>query len=530
ISGGIWADSDGGVGLAVGDDGRVLAAGRDAKSFKDYVARIGTSGKLDPEFGPGVGLAWGLPTPSEAGVGAIAQAGGTILFGGHDTTTDEQYLIRLDASGNRDPGFGTDGLAYTGFACDRSGGLAVATQADGKVLLAGLAQSPEEAYVVRFDAAGNLDESFGTGGVAYTGIYSAGAGVDIAVQPDGRILVATHDSSDFENVLVRFDTSGQVDTGFGSSGVARPGVLSVEGGVAVAVQEDGKILLGSTDLAVNEDYVARFDSGGALDSGFGSGGLAHTGIQNFDATDIDIIVQADGKLVLAVYHGVSQEGALWRLEPDGTVDEGFGASGFAAAGTTNGGEGLEVALQPDGRLLLAQYDGVDGDASIARFDTAGNLDTEFGGDFSVIDGLAHSGVHSPPQTRLALAVQADSRALLAGIDGNREQVFVARFQGPSGPSSVDPEVDPPVPFSLERPAPNPIREGTTIRYDLVRSTHVSLGIYDASGRLVERLVEGRMGSGRHAAKWNAIGAPAGVYVCAMEADGVRRSWKLIRLR
>ena len=67
--------------------------------------------------------------------------------------------------------------------------------------------------------------------------------------------------------------------------------------------------------------------------------------------------------------------------------------------------------------------------------------------------------------------------------------------------------------------PNPVAHQTTVRYELTRSSPVTLSILDASGRRVAELVNARQSTGAYSVAWNATDAPAGVYYCTLQAEG-----------
>jgi uncharacterized delta-60 repeat protein len=107
-------------------------------------------------------------------------------------------------------------------------GAAEAVQADGKVVVAGLAMGISELLVARFDADGTLDSSFGTSGRALVAMSGQVTTVQaIAIQPDGKIVVGgtlTKPNPDSilqaEFAATRLDADGTLDTSFGTGGTA----------------------------------------------------------------------------------------------------------------------------------------------------------------------------------------------------------------------------------------------------------------------------------------------------------------------
>ncbi|MGI8810770.1 MAG: delta-60 repeat domain-containing protein [Acidimicrobiales bacterium] len=126
-------------------------------------------------------------------------------------------------------------------------------------------------------APGDLDPRFAIGGLAIDG--ASGRFEAVTTQPDGKIVVAgtgwSNDMADFQ--VVRYSATGALDPTFGAGGRARSDLGRNELGTAVAVQRDGKIVVGGmqTDVlgeARGQGLVARYLADGTLDSTFGTGG------------------------------------------------------------------------------------------------------------------------------------------------------------------------------------------------------------------------------------------------------------------
>ena len=246
-----------------------------------------------------------------------------------------------------------------------------------------------------------LDTSFGTGGVVTGSFASANqtAVADaVAVQPDGKIVVAgTRMDNTFALVVERFNPNGSVDTTFGSGGVsvAYDGnhVLGSLTGIAgqsgvanrVLIQPDGKIIVGGTILTAKNEQAAvfRLNANGSPDASFGAGG-SYFDPQGTASTALSLALGADGKIVLI---GTTVE----RLTATGTLDTTFGTGGILpipapppAVGAPNGFLVASVAVQPDGKIVLAGNvsqllpGGGTTSAAAARLNVNGTLDTSFG--------------------------------------------------------------------------------------------------------------------------------------------------------
>lgn len=276
-----------------------------------FVARFSVTGVLDTGFGMS-GLAHtGLPGSNATKMDIAVQSDGKILVAGNHSGSGEHYVMRFDAGGEPDSSFGTNGVASSGVGSSLACGVAVAIQPDGKVLLAGVEAVTGEPYVARYDTSGTVDIAFGTVGVAASGVPGqADAQVALAVQPDGKILLAGHNSSNGKNFVARFDGTGALDGSFGGSGVAYPNhSSSFLASVEVELQPDGNILLAGHHSSANENYVTHFLANGTIDADNPTG---VSGILNVPA-DVDLAIQADGGILLAANDNVASEDFVVRL-------------------------------------------------------------------------------------------------------------------------------------------------------------------------------------------------------------------------
>ena len=191
---------------------------------------------------------------------------------------------------------------------------------------------------------GTLDASFGTGGKVTTDFAGSGDGAGaIAVQPDGKLVAAgaatINGQADF--ALARYNSNGTLDTGFGTDGrVTTDFGGRYEVARSVALQWDGKIVVagGSVIGLFNDFAVARYLSDGTLDASFGTGGKVITKFENrpdgmapgeVSADAKSVAVQPDGKIVVAGYANIEGEEdfALVRYNANGTLDATFGSGG-----------------------------------------------------------------------------------------------------------------------------------------------------------------------------------------------------------
>src|SRR5713101_2231740 len=229
--------------------------------------------------------------------------------------------------------------------------------------------APTAIAVKRYVEGGTFDTGFSGGAVA-TKIDPSEFEYALAVAlQSGKIIAAGHSVLAGQGViaLVRYNTDGSLDTAFGSSGIVRTAVPSVNAvATAVVVQPgvlpaDDKILVaGSTfvpSTGTTGIVLVRYNTNGSLDTGFGGGqGFVSAPIgPGTDTDSVSLALQVDGSIVVA---GVTSDGnfVLRRYDTNGALDPLFGTNGTGGTTTTNVGSsamGPAIALQSDGRIIAA---------------------------------------------------------------------------------------------------------------------------------------------------------------------------------
>ncbi|PYK58592.1 MAG: hypothetical protein DME21_15385, partial [Verrucomicrobia bacterium] len=307
------------------------------------VARLHPDGNLDSGFNPGAGA-------DDVVMSVASQSDGKVLPGGaflNFDTTSRNHLARLNADGSLDFGFdsggGPNGLVR-----------AIATQADGKVLVGGDFTSingTAAGHLARLSTDGSLDPDFNVGFGANDAVYA------ITVQTNGQVLVAGKftgfNGGNFSRIA-RLDPDGSLDNNFNPGSGANGSVYSV------AQQTDGKILVAGTFTSVNgvgSTNLARLGPDGSVDRGFNAAWGADNAVYS-------VAVAADGKIFVGgafTHLNGANLNRFARLNIDGSLDSSFDP-GTGANGTV-----YSVVAQPDGALLI-------------------------GGEFTQVNGLAREGI------------------------------------------------------------------------------------------------------------------------------------------
>ncbi|MCP4352313.1 MAG: hypothetical protein GY795_43195, partial [Desulfobacterales bacterium] len=334
----------------------------------------GTDGKVTADFGG-----------DDIGRAVAVQPDGKIIAAGYSETNGDFALIRYTSSGTPDDTFGSAGKVTTSYG-DYEGCLSVAVQADGKIVAAGfsMSESVQDFAVMRYNSDGSLDTGFDGDGIVTTPVGTGNdAGIGLLIQPDEKIVVTgiSYNGTDNDFAVVRYNSDGSLDTSFGGDGTVTTPVGSGEDmGCFAAVQSDGKIVLaGYSFNGSNDDFaVVRYNTDGSLDTGFGTGGKLITPVGSGDDRSYDVCIQSDGKIVITgeSYNGSNYDFAVARYNSDGTLDTTFGNGGTVTADTKNADNGIHAAaIQSDGNIVTAGYSfgnrGVP-DFSVVRY-LSGNL-------------------------------------------------------------------------------------------------------------------------------------------------------------
>jgi uncharacterized delta-60 repeat protein len=403
-------------------------------------------GQLDPSFG---GRGWvstfevpfGSGTQPREATDVVVQPDGRIVVTASGTTTygGQWIVVRYLPDGRPDPGFGQGGSTVIGGRA-HGDAAALALQPDGKIVVVGSGHCEEACFTAaRLNPDGSLDASFGTGGIVSHDPVRRTTARAVAVQPDGRIVMAggwyrgggTDD--DDAGCVMRLLPDGRLDPSFSGDGVVR-----LEHGYGddhvtdVAVQGRRIVVAGAGRSIAGQRgrfAVVRFRPNGGLDRSFGHRGRRFVGFGRGRWASADALSTAPGgRLVIAGNTGTGYERwqpAIARLTRGGSLDRRFGSGGRVRVRVPPfGGDTRALAVDARGRVLLAGRAYADaswGDWgwALVRYTAAGRPDPAAGP-----DGVVRGGVPAPMAGASAIGVAGD-RAVVAG--GSGSVLAVARY-------------------------------------------------------------------------------------------------------
>ena len=388
------------------------------------------AGALDPTFsGDGI-VTTDLGGTDDQAHSVAIQSDGKIVVAGY-TYNGSNYdfvVVRYNADATLDTSFGSDGIVTTDLGGTNDQAYSVAIQSDGKIVVTGCTYngSNHDFVVVRYNTDGSLDTSFSDDGWVTSDFSgSDDQGYSVAVQSDGKIVVAgyRYDGLVYDMALARYNSDGTLDNSFDGDGKVITSWNNNEFAYSVAIQADGKIVVAGTrsfyDGSGSNDFaLVRYNSDGSLDTSFDGDGILVTNMGGEDVAR-SLAIQSDGKIVVAGYRydGLVYDIALARYNSDGTLDNSFDGDGKVITSWNNNEFAYSVAIQADGKIVVAGtrsfYDGSgSNDFALVRYNSDGSLDTSFDGDGILVTNLGGSDVG------YSVAIQSDGKIVVAGTDSH----------------------------------------------------------------------------------------------------------------
>lgn len=307
------------------------------------------------------------------------------------------------ADGDLDASFGTGGMVADPYP-ETSANVAMALRSDGKIMLAELEGG--DLQLLRYDGSGMLDPTFGTGGIL-TQPAPGSALSGLVVMPNGDLVVLAHGNAG-AFVLARYDAAGSPVASFGAGGVAPLPDCGAEldAYAGMVVTSDGKLVVGISSYDPTPSYdacVVRVDASGAVDPEFGTGGVVT--LPNWIVAAVAL--QGDRVLVGGALVEGGFAAAVARLGSDGTRDGGFGDGGAYTRAVGPGDLVTGLASRPNGAIVAVAG------GSVLSATAGGDPDASFGTDGVTV-------VEPPPGYDVgggAVVLQPDGKIVVATTVG-----------------------------------------------------------------------------------------------------------------
>ena len=389
--------SDGiGRAVIVKQNGKIIVSGEilNTQNILGFdISQFQTSGLPDSSFGTNGSVDTYISNNPLEYLRALCMAlqnDDKILVGGTKSGMDFA-VARYLANGLPDNSFNTNGVKILDLGTSQEGIAALAVLPDDKIIAVGYylktisgGTQVYDIVVTRFNASGSLDNSFGINGKVFFNLSNAGTGTarSIAVQPDGKFLVAARNSTLGLNqayMLLRFEPNGSIDSTFGINGLTTitlpivqpiPSLGTFDYPVDIKLLPDGKILFGSSTVntrAYNCPFstcaktffsLVKFDSTGMVDSSFGVNGAIISDLLGYGENINSCLAVSQNKIIIAGWTdgpGDDDDYALKRYTMDGTPDNSFGIQGTSVTdfGYHKDDYLYSIALQPDSKIVVA---------------------------------------------------------------------------------------------------------------------------------------------------------------------------------
>ena len=339
--------ADNGKILAVGTTGSGQFA---LVRYLDEPNQLG-DGDLDSTFGTGGKVTTAFAGSATARAVALDSANAGIVVAGVmvDGIGDTEVALARyhDADGSLDTNFGTGGMVTTDLGTGWSGTSTVAVESDGCILVAGTYNG--QFALLHYNANGTPDTNFGTDGMVLTTFGgSSETPSAMTLDSNGKILLAgttTQSATGKDFAMARYNANGSLDTSFGTGGLVTTDFSgNNDVASAITVQSDGKIVLAgySEDASGNDSFaLVRYNTSGSLDTSFGTGGLVTTGFGDGHDRATGVAIDATGGIIISGTSFLNSTGqtsthahfALLRMNSNGALDSSFG-SGTVLGGVT----------------------------------------------------------------------------------------------------------------------------------------------------------------------------------------------------
>jgi uncharacterized delta-60 repeat protein len=388
--------------------------------------------------------------------GRVLSSGKLMALGSvYGDTQPSIAVVRYNKNGSLDQSFGTGGISEIKIGEDTKIPVSFVETANGNLVVLCQSSSTPGPCLLRLNANGSLDNSFGSAGVS---IFPPPSGslersLGLVKQRDGKLLSVggSYDFSGNNSLFVRrFNPNGSPDLSFGVAGITTTNVSGVLDGTDVSVQEDGRIVVVGSKQTLDdtpfsgvtaEIVVVRFHANGRLDMSFGLNGSRVIPVlsSNSAAFNSKIRIYENGKIIVGgstskyfADGGAALSVGLARLRPDGQMDNSFGVNGivvnaFSSSNAFFGG----IEIDEDQKLVSTAtvfLPNLGYDLAIGRFSLSGAFDRSFNS-----GNVKFAGVASGFTEARDIRIQEDEKIVVFGrtFNGLDDDLTLVRLRGGS---------------------------------------------------------------------------------------------------
>ena len=399
-------------------------------------------------------------------------------------------LLRFNTDGTLDNSFGSQGMILCDLGSTEDLAFDVAIQSDDKILVVGTSGgfTDRDFALVRLNADGTNDQSFGNNGIVKTSILYDDELYSVALQTDGKIVAGGIGNS--KGYIFRFLDDGSLDNSFGSNGK----VSLQYGGITmvrdITIMDDGSILVAGQIGGNNADgFVAKLNSNGSPNTSFGTNGKYIVNFSNQEYINT-LSCQSDGKILLGGAYGYMMgsnptvEFLIVRLLPEGILDNSFNNSGKITFGfdpnfAFNECNTIKLNANDDifaiGYTINSQL--TNSYFAIAKLTVNGSLDLTFGNNGKVISDFGSS-----KEKGQGAIIDNYERLLVSGIYGDSTNPIICRYK-----TSISTNIS----EQLQRSSiinifPNPCKDYISIDFLSIPEKVIDITLYDISGKEIHK--------------------------------------------
>lgn len=321
---------------------------------------------LDQNFADGGVQITAIGDLDDRGYATALQPDGKIVVAGtsDNGSNSDVAVLRYNEDGSLDTSFDNDGKVTIQLGSENDGANDVVVKDDGSIIVAGYLERSEgrQFALVQLTSAGIVDVSFGDAGSGIVTLEESGKNgeaLSLAVDSENRILVAGvfRTSTEERAIVARYFADGSLDASFGENGIGRVATDGNTSATFLALQSDGKIILGGSQTleSVTTAALFRLDENGKLDSEYGSDGEALLQDSLSPSGFWGGTVLADDSVAAAGYTTVGEQQVLSvaKILSTGQIDTSFGSNGVAAIEPDINGSAFSIVEQTDGTFFVA---------------------------------------------------------------------------------------------------------------------------------------------------------------------------------
>ena len=502
------------------------------------------AGTLDENFGNNGIVVTNLYNRTEVATSMDVYSDGRIVLGGTLSDNNEQDVILACylEDGSLDAGFSGDGLLRLNYPGSSDNLNDLVVQDDGKIVFVGETSGDDyqDIIVARLNEDGSFDNTFSNDGMLVIDINDDDYGRAVAIQDDGKIVIAGSCVSDGEIDLImcRLNPDGTFDNTFAGNGKLiydlNWGSYDYMNDVALYggnIFVSGYCWEGSNNRGNKGVAVVKIDDEGQVVSSFGDNGLAFIELDVFDIEmgfGSKMAINSNGIYVAARYEpdNVKTDMAVVNILHNGYPNSDFGNQGIVIVEMVVNSAAYGIALQPDGKILTAgkmYADYSTTNSFVARFLTNGELDADFGEYYGVASVDISPG---KPDAFYDLCLQEDHKIVACGYANFEDMDFsAARFY--SGLEVGMPETDNSLFDQVN--VINPVKDHTLLMdFNLPEPSTVEAKLFTTDGKYTGMLFRSDFDQGKYKqhVKLNS-GLPSGIYVLQVWVNGKQKSYKVL---